>query len=198
MECASPLHRCLLRYCFGLIHYSLPAMEVSSVSDLQSEADREEFRGLCADIGFIVIHWALIEQQMDNWVRAAFANAEGRALSGSAGIPRSLSKKAKFLKSCFLNIPTLQPLREDGRSLVTRIEEVAKNRHYLVHGAIISMSPSNGNFQFRIMEYDAEHIQISRFEINANEFDQFKKILENIFTDALSVSQRLGRLTGSV
>jgi hypothetical protein len=67
------------------------------------------FLDLCQCIGFVVLHWSLIEQQLDNWVNVCFINCGGKQFQQKGGVPRSLTSKTDFLKRCFNRLPVLAP-----------------------------------------------------------------------------------------
>jgi hypothetical protein len=57
------------------------------------EKTPHDFLGLCQAIGYVVVHWALIEQQVDNWVNVSFINCGGSSLRRKKEIFLVLSAK---------------------------------------------------------------------------------------------------------
>jgi hypothetical protein len=51
-------------------HMSKPPQE-------PTDEDVRYFADLCQCIGFVVVHWSLTEQQLDNWVNVCFNNCGG-------------------------------------------------------------------------------------------------------------------------
>ena len=48
---------------------------------------------LCQCIGYVVVHWSLIENQLDNCVNVTFHNCGGSQFRKGTGVPRSLKQK---------------------------------------------------------------------------------------------------------
>jgi hypothetical protein len=55
------------------------------------------FSYLCQCIGFVVVHWTLTEQQLDNWVNVCANNAGGKLFLEGKGVPQALKRKATFI-----------------------------------------------------------------------------------------------------
>jgi|HubBroStandDraft_6_1064221.scaffolds.fasta_scaffold1000124_1 hypothetical protein len=151
-----------------------------------------DFLGLCQAIGYVVVHWALIEQQLDNWVNVSFINCGGAPLRKQKDIPRSLNQKIKFLKICFRTLAALEPFRSDGTDLVNLISTLAPKRNNLIHGAITSIHPVNGAFEFRKIGYDKQTHTLASFEFTLAEFSTLEESLSNLLTESLAFSVKLG------
>jgi hypothetical protein len=54
----------------------------AELRETMEEKTPHDFLGLCQAIGYVVVHWALIEQQVDNWVNVSFINCGGSSLRG--------------------------------------------------------------------------------------------------------------------
>jgi hypothetical protein len=52
--------------------------ELEQPADDDSDDSLEEFFDLCKAIGYLVLHWAIIEQNGDNWVNVAFNDCGGK------------------------------------------------------------------------------------------------------------------------
>ena len=157
----------------------------------KSEAD--EFRALCMAIGFVVVNWAVIEQQIDNLVNVAFINCGGKALRKSGDIPRSLKQKTDFLQDCFKKLLPLQPFADEGRDLLGRVNSLSTKRHDLVHGAVMSLTPVNGSFQFRVVGYERENHTATEFTFHPDEFDTLGGLLGDLLTELIAFSQKLAK-----
>src|SRR3990172_4643411 len=105
------------------------------------EKPSKDFNELCRQVGFIVIHWALTEQGLDQWIAIIYHHCGGNKLDNE--IPRSLSNKLDFLKRSFKQLPLLSSFKEDGLNLIKVISEKSDDRHDLVHGAIIAPPASD-------------------------------------------------------
>ena len=142
-------------------------------------------------IGFVVVNWAVIEQQIDNLVNVTFKDCGGRDLRKKADIPRSFSQKAKFLKECFKKLGPLKPFAGEGLSLVGRACNLSVERHNLVHGAVTSLVPVNGTFEFRKVGYEREDHTIEPFTWHPDDFSKLAKSLGDLTTDLIALSQKL-------
>jgi hypothetical protein len=157
----------------------------------EDEQGHDDFRALCVAVGFVVLNWAIIEQQIDNWVNIAFINCGGRSLRGVDGIPRSFRRKAKFLKDSFRKLPSLSPFAAEGLALLARASVWADERNNLVHGGITSLEPQNGAFQFRKIGYLKGNHTVSTFMFTPSDFSTLETALEELLTEQLAFSQKL-------
>ncbi len=158
-------------------------------ADLDPKND--EFRSLCTAIGFVVLNWAVIEQQVDNWVNVAFINCGGKSLRKKSDIPRSLSQKLDFLNECFGKLAPLKPFAGEGRSLVGRVSNLSDQRNDLIHGGIVSLEPENGAYRFRKIKYMKENHAVTTFMFDPAAFDKLGKDLGNLLTEQIAFSQKL-------
>ena len=76
----------------------------SEEGDTPLEIDDPRFRSLCCDIGFIVLNWALLEQEIDYLVNVAFIDCGGDVLlkdkdgkNVTAQVPKGPIKRAGCL-----------------------------------------------------------------------------------------------------
>jgi hypothetical protein len=165
-----------------------------------TDDDIRYFADLCQCIGFVVVHWSLIEQQLDNLVNVCFNNCGGKEFQKGSGVPRSLKPKIVFVKRCLKVRAILAPFRNEGISLLSRISLGSTKRHDLIHGAITELKPDpvTGAFRFRRIGYDGDLHTLSEFNITPNDFRVFAPVLTDLVTDAIAFSQRLGdRFLGS-
>ena len=156
--------------------------------------DTRYFLDLCQCIGFVVVHWSLIEQQLENWVNVCFNNCGGKQFQEKRGLPRSLTSKTDFLKRCFNRLPVLVPFRDEGVSLVGRVSSASDRRHDLIHGAITELrpDPTSGAFRFRRIGYHGDLHTFREFDFTPDQFAEFGPILTDLLTDTIVFSQKLG------
>jgi hypothetical protein len=162
---------------------------MDEASELLGRANN--FTRLCEAIGFVVIDWALIEQQIDNWVNVSFNNCGGNSVRGYENVPHSLKRKITFLKQSFKTLPLLAPYASEGRNLLTRISTLSPKRHELVHGAIISLDSAGGVFKYRMVGYRLQQHTLREFEFNIRDAPTLEKTLSALLTEAISFSQKL-------
>ena len=162
------------------------------MADNLKGTEADDFRALCMAIGFVVVNWAIIEQQIDNVVNVAFKNCGGKTLRKNGDIPRSMSQKLDFLKDCFHKIAALKPFEGEAVSLIGRTSTLSEQRHDLVHGAVTSLTPINGGFKFRKIGYEKEdHVLHPEFTFDPSEFDKLAGSLEGHLTALIQFSQKL-------
>jgi hypothetical protein len=152
------------------------------------------FADLCQVIGFVVIHWSLTEQQLDNWVNVCAHNVGGKPFLDGKGVPLSLKRKATFIKRCLRELPDLADFREECAGLLSRVLAASNRRHDLIHGAVTELEPDplTGAFKFRRIGYDGDNHTFTEFTITPNDFRDFAPVLTDLVTDAIAFSQRLG------
>jgi hypothetical protein len=164
--------------------------------DAQSSTDEDIrlFADFCQCIGFVVLHWSLTEQQLDNWVNVCFNNCGGSKFQNGSGVPRSLKPKVRFLRRCLKTIPALTEFRDECAELLSRVSAASKRRNDLIHGAIAELrpDPATGAFRFRKIGYDGDLHTISEFNLTPSDFREFAPILTDLVTDTIAFSQKLG------
>ena len=159
-----------------------------------TDEDIRYFADLCQCIGFVVVHWSLTEQQLDNWVNVCANNCGGKPFLEGKGVPQALKRKATFIKRCLKELPDLAPFRDECAALLSRVLSASKQRHDLIHGAITALrpDPTTGAFRFRRIGYDGDEHTLTEFNITPNEFRAFAPILTDLVTDVIAFSQKLG------
>jgi hypothetical protein len=159
-----------------------------------TDEDIRYFADLCQCIGFVVVHWSLTEQQLDNWVNVCANNCGGKPYLDGKGVPQALKRKATFLKRCMREFPELVEFREECVALIGRVLSASKRRHDLIHGAIAELRPDlvTGAFKFRRIGYDGDNHTITEFTVTPNDFQAFAPVLTDLVTDAIAFSQKLG------
>jgi hypothetical protein len=171
-----------------------PSGSLSGSPSEPTDVDIRYFADLCQCIGFVVVHWSLIEQQLDNWVNACANNAGGKPFLKDKGVPQALKRKATFIKRCLRELPALAEFRDECASLLSRVLSASNRRHDLIHGAITELrpDPATGAFKFRRIGYDGDDHTLTEFNVTPSDFRAFAPVLTDLVTDAIAFSQRLG------
>jgi hypothetical protein len=167
---------------------------VSATQSELSDEDIRYFTDFCQCVGFVVLNWSLIEQQLDNWVNVCFHNCGGKPFAKGRGVPVLLKAKSRFLRTCFRSLPLLEEFGDAAIALVERIGTASKRRHDLIHGAITELRPDSvtGAFRFRRIGYDGDIHTLTEYVVAPDDFQSFAPILTDLVTDAITLSQRLG------
>src|SRR5712692_9751290 len=124
------------------------------------------YLAMCQAVGHIVVEWALIERQIDNWTSVAFKQCGGSALRKNGDIPGQFKQKRAFLTECFKTIPVLADFKDEGLDLLHRASNVVERRHDLIHGTIVDMVPTNGIFKFHILKTSKDHHVLREFDFD--------------------------------
>jgi hypothetical protein len=151
------------------------------------------FVGLCQCVGFVVLHWSLMEQQLDSWVSIFANNCGGTLYLKGNGVPKALKRKARFIKRCLRELPELAELRAEGAALLSRILSASNKRHDIIHGAISELEPDpvTGAFKFRRIGYEGNDHAFTEFTITPNDFQSFAPVLTDLVTDTIAFSRKL-------
>lgn len=159
-----------------------------------TDEDIGYFRDLCQCIGFVVVHWSLTEQQLDNWINVCANNCGGRPYLNGKGVPQGLKRKITFIKRCLRALPELAEFRTECAALLSRVLSALNRRHDLIHGAITELRPDpvTGAFKFRRIGYAGDDHTFTEFTITPSDFQEFAPVLEGLVTDAIAFSRKLG------
>ena len=152
----------------------------------------DEYHALCSAVGFVVVNWAITEQMLDGWVSIIFHDHGGKNIEPE--IPRSLSKKVQFLKTCFKKLPTLAPLQDDALKILQNVKALSDRRHDLVHGAITSVTSQNGTFEFAKLDYEKQMHVVRAVHLNLNKFDDLAKEILDLGGEVGGLGIRLEEL----
>ena len=164
------------------------------VSDELNDGNIRYVADLCQGIGYVVLNWSMLENQLDNCVNVSFNNCGGAVFQSGRGVPRSLKPKMAFLRKCFKTLPPLVEFRADALALLSRVSAASKRRHELMHGSLMDLKPDpvTGAFRFRHVGYDGDFHTIREFTLTPNDFQAFALTLPDLVGDAIAFAQKLG------
>ncbi len=92
------------------------------------------------EIGNMVTTWAWIEYLLDHINYRILHRGEGYRIQKD--IPISLNPKIAFFRKSFERLPVLSGLKDRALMIVTRLDDLKKQRHDLIHGSIRRLYPS--------------------------------------------------------
>jgi hypothetical protein len=173
------------------MHEDLQDAQASAPISEMSEERVVSWLGLFQALGFVVVHWGLIERQIDNWVGRLFLNFRGKEMRPKGDVPVFLKQKARFLSDCFKQIPELAELQPIAKSLIARIETVSKKRNDLIHGSINSLEPDNGVFSFDKIDYLPQQQNLREFTASHADFQELLPVLTDLLVESIQFSQKL-------
>jgi hypothetical protein len=107
---------------------------------------KEVFDALYPAVGSVVIYWSLVEQSLEHWVAIIYHHPGGN--KDKKQIPFLLGAKLTFLRARFSDAPDLAGMSSEGLALLNKIEQMAKTRDILVHGAISAYQPKTQRLKF--------------------------------------------------
>jgi hypothetical protein len=151
--------------------------------------DDPDFRGLCTAIGFVVLNWSIIEQQIDIWVNVALIDYAIEIPRN--GVPRAFRSKVKFLRACFEKSPELRPFASDGLALIQRASALSEDRHKLVHGVLSAPEPEDGVYHFSKVTYERDGHSVRSFTFDPPAFSKLETDLGDLVTDSIEFGQKL-------
>jgi hypothetical protein len=137
--------------------------------------DVDDFQSLCAAIGFVEVNWALFEQSLDFIVITAFQDLGGSALDKE--LPRSYSRKAKFLRKAFSKVAVLNPLKAEATEILSRSDELSTKRHDLMHGVVTHVEAIDGCYNFSKIDYVGHGHSYRDFVFNPEDFPKLAEDL---------------------
>ena len=101
-------------------------------------------------VGTLVITWALTEQTLDSCIAVIYQTTAGRHLEPE--LPRSVKRKARFLKLSHRLVDILKPLAAEGLPLFSEANRLAQIRHTVVHGVISEYDSRTKKVTFTMLD----------------------------------------------
>ncbi|MEQ1766836.1 MAG: hypothetical protein ABL859_05355 [Methylotenera sp.] len=149
--------------------------------------DNDELDALFKAVGFVVVQWGQAEQSLDLATGVLYKHLGGMALSKH--LPMMLETKLKFIEKCFAKLPTLARFRADGEDLIADFRSLSATRHDLIHGAIASVSATNGGFDFMKLDFNNDDHVVREFRFEGEDFPKLTKNLIDLGARATTFAQ---------
>jgi len=154
--------------------------------------DDEELDALFKAVGFVVVQWGQAEQSLDLATGVLYQNLGGKALAKR--LPKMLDTKLEFIAKCLAKLPTLAHLRADGENLVADFRSLIATRHDLIHGAIASVSATDGGFDFMKLDFKGNNHVVREFRFEGEDFPKLTKDLIDLGARATAFARQLWEL----
>lgn len=151
--------------------------------------DDDELDALFKAVGFIVVQWGQAEQSLDLATAILYQKLGGKACSKR--LPKMLETKLDFLSKCLSQIPALASFRGEGEALVANFRNLSNRRHDLIHGAVASVSATDGAFMFSKLDIKDDIHVVREFKFNAADFPALTKELIDLGAQATAFARRL-------
>lgn len=92
-------------------------------------------------------------------------------------IPRSLSKKMRFVRRALGKLDEIKSFQNEGLLILEKMTALIPKRHNVVHGAVTTITATNGIFQLTTLDYtdDSHIIKDAEFDIS-----QFPKLADDL------------------
>lgn len=154
--------------------------------------DDDELDALFKAVGFVVVQWGQAEQSLDLATGVLYKHLGGKALAKR--LPKMLETKLEFIEKCLAKLPILARFRADGESLAADFRSLSATRHDLIHGAIASVSATNGGFDFMKLDFDNDDHVVREFRLEGDDFPKLTKDLVDLGARATTFAQQLWKL----
>ena len=151
--------------------------------------DNDELDSLFKAVGFVVVQWGQAEQALDLATAILYQNLGGKACSKR--LPKMLQPKLEFLSKCLSKIPVLDSLRGEGEALIANFHKLSDKRHDLIHGAIASVSATDGAFMFAKLDIKDDIHVVREVRFDSADFPALTKELINLGAQATAFARRL-------
>ncbi len=155
----------------------------------QSISDKNETKALYQLIGFIVVHWSLLEQSLDDTSLTVFKACGGNTIKPR--VPPNLEGKLKFLHQSFCELSTLSVFKSRGLQIIERVNKLAGKRNELIHGAITNLKSENGGFVFAKYDYNKERAKLRKVTFSVNDFQQLSQDIPTLAFDSAQLSHQI-------
>ena len=160
---------------------------------MTEDQEFEEFLLLAQGVGFVVVTWAAVERQLDNWVYTAFHNG-GKEMADKGVIPTSFKKKKKFLRDSFGKLPAFAEFSVRGIKILDDATAVAATRTDFVHGTLDGLVATDGAFHFRRLILGNHTHEIKEFTFNPrSEWPMLEKSLMVLLSETANLSAEIAK-----
>jgi hypothetical protein len=154
--------------------------------------DNDELDALLKAVGFVVVQWGQAEQSLDLATWVLYKHLGGKALAKR--LPKMLEPKLEFIEKCLVTLPVLARFRAEGDGLLADFRSLSPTRHALIHGAIASVSVTNGGFDFMKLDFKNNDHVVSEFRLEGDDFPKLTKELINLGARATTFARHLWTL----
>ena len=155
---------------------------------MTEDQEFEEFLLLAQGVGFVVVTWAAVERQFDNWVYTAFHNG-GQDMADKGVIPTSFKKKKKFLRDSFNKLPAFAEFSVRGLKILNDATAVAATRTDFVHGTLDELVATDGVFHFKRLILGNDKHSVKEFTFNPrSEWPTLEKSLTVLLSETANLS----------
>jgi hypothetical protein len=110
---------------------------------------------LYAVAGELVIQWGMVEASLNTLISLIYKDYGGNELGGEKQtIPVPFTRRIKYLKRCFKEIPALMPFAEEARTIRSQAKTLSFVRDYIAHGFLSTWNTETGVYTFGRLDTD--------------------------------------------
>ena len=157
--------------------------------ELPGVGPESKYEKLFRAVGFIVVQWGMNEQHLDLIVAVIFDHFKGHKLLKRR--PTNLKDKIDLLKKCFTEFSELKNLEIESRTLFERFANASQRRNDIVHAAIEDCSQDDTFIFTKIDVVPKEHHKLRPVVFCDTEWPTFRKELQCLGKDSLSLAKRV-------
>lgn len=151
--------------------------------------DDDSLDALFTAVGFVVVQWGQAEQSLELATAILYQNLGGKPLAKR--LPKMLETKLDFVSKCLAKLPALKHLLAEGDALVADFRRLSVKRHDLIHGAIASVSATDGGFNFLKLDIAGDKHVVREFRFEGADYPKLTKDLIDLGARATTFARRL-------
>lgn len=153
----------------------------------------DDTKALFSAVGFIVVQWGQAEQCLELISHTLFQEFGGKRLASEHKLPKMLGRKVAFVRKCFNKIPAVAEFKTEALEMLDLFNELADDRHNVIHGAITSMSEVDGAFEFLRLEHNDAGYLFTTYRLEGHAFPTLAKKLVRMGGIASKLEPKLMR-----
>ena len=154
-----------------------------------SQQDKKDFDSFCQMVGFIILNWAIVDQQLDALTDKVF-NKFSWARKPTQ-LPKGVKRRTRFFKEAFADIPQLNKFADDFLDVVERCKAVSEKRDLLVHGVIRDQKHNKGAWTFNKLDHAGVVYTLRLEKIDSNFLQSLVDDVVSLGTEANEMHRRL-------
>ncbi|MGO9175711.1 MAG: hypothetical protein ACLQED_06160 [Desulfobaccales bacterium] len=148
----------------------------------------EQWNRIYHIVGVITITWAFIERFMDDSILFIYNFFDGKTISKK--VPKTkLILKIELLQMYLEQLPKLSHYKDNGLRIINTIKDFSSQRHWLVHGTLIKVTPDV--LHFTKYKYGESKHQIENFEHKITDLESYTKALRDLKDELSDLAQHI-------
>ncbi len=162
------------------------------MNGVQVENDKDDLDTIAKAFGLVVIQWGSAEQSLDMLVALLWQSFPTRNFAKR--IPMMLEPKIAFVRKSFGGVDSLRPLKTKAERVLDEFGRLSSLRNDLIHGAVASLSPINGNFVLAKFDIHDHFHHVREVRIPVAAYPHLTKDLVNLGSSAHELTNAVFQL----